>query len=530
MKQNFFSKLWIFPVIFCLSARVDTPPARAAKYLHFKYGAATLSVDIQDLETFATTGTAEDELGLYLNLFNPRYRSLLRSFLSNRYDMDAVQIDRIFIAQAGRSLFDNAGEIIRSDRGENGAEAMHEALVEAASSSEGLTPINVLEQFPTDILIDIDRILEVRQKLIGLIEETRTWVENLKLKTSREAESQPTQNFDRLPDLREPGAFEVSKQTLEFFDHSRDRQLLIDLYLPRQQQIQPVPLIVISNGIGAGRYRFSDLAEHLASHNFAVAIADHPGSNKQRQRDFFAGIHSDNFEPREFVDRPLDITFILDRLEQENNGQLYRQIDVENTGIFGYSFGGATALSLAGAEINFTQLEQDCTPENKKFNISLLYQCRALELPRKNAQLKDDRIRAIFLFVPFGKSVFGRQGMEGVEIPVFWQATDEDILTPLVLEQIPGFAQLTTPTKYLAVGTGIPHTRVTFELLNRWMNQDVTWEDLKELSEGYHNTFGTAFFKAYLNQDQQYLAYLNANYARQLGDRNYPITFVRSLP
>lgn len=117
----------------------------------------------------------------------------------------------------------------------------------------------------------------------------------------------------------------------------------------------------------------------------------------------FAGIHQDNFEVQEFIDRPLDITFILDQLETINSSQFNNQLNLQKVGLFGYSFGGATALALAGAEINFEQLEQDCTPDNKRFNISLLYQCRALELPRKTYSFKDDRIQLYFYLFRLGK-------------------------------------------------------------------------------------------------------------------------------
>jgi len=103
-------------------------------------------------------------------------------------------------------------------------------------------------------------------------------------------------------------------------------------------------------------------------------------------------------------------------------------------GIFGYSFGGTTALSLAGAELNFDQLEKDCTFPIDVVNISILYQCRALELPRKKVDLQDSRIKAAFVFVPFSNSLFGENGLNRVNIPSFWQATDEDIVTPLLLE------------------------------------------------------------------------------------------------
>lgn len=525
-----YSKL-LLSLTTCLLVNVfSILPGETAERIDFKYGIGKISIEIEELETFAKTGKTEEELSIYLKFLSPQQQALLRNFLNTRYEMDATKINRIFVAKAGRSLFDNAGEIIQTEQGENGAEAMRLALATAAVHPDGLTPINILAQFPTDILINVNQIIEVRRQLFSLIQETKNSVNSLIEMTVKEAKIQPVQNFNELPDLRQKGSFQVTKQTLEFVDKSRNRQLFLDLYLPQQIQKNSVPLIIISNGIGATRNRFSDFAQNLASEGFAVAIADHPGSNQKWQQDFFAGIHQDNFEVQEFIDRPLDITFILDQLETLNSSQFNNQLNLQKVGLFGYSFGGATALALAGAEINFEQLEQDCTPDNKRFNISLLYQCRALELPRKTYSFKDDRIQALFLFVPFGKSIFGKVGMSNVQVPVFWHATNEDVLTPLVLEQVPGFKQLATPNKYFAVATGIPHTRVTFELFNRWMNQGITWDYLKQLSERYHNTLSTAFLKVYLSQDQQYSAYLTAAYIKQLSDKNYPLVFVRSLP
>ena len=80
----------------------------------------------------------------------------------------------------------------------------------------------------------------------------------------------------------------------------------------------------------------------------------------------------------------IDISFLLNELEQLNKYQLQGQLNLEKVGIFGHSFGASTAFALAGAEINFNQLQQDCGPQMEILNMSLLLQCRALELkPQK---------------------------------------------------------------------------------------------------------------------------------------------------
>ncbi|HEY9644781.1 MAG TPA: hypothetical protein V6C88_00345, partial [Chroococcidiopsis sp.] len=274
---------------------------------------------------------------------------------------------------------------------------------------------------------------------------------------------------------------------------------------------------------------FEELAAHLASYGLAIAIPDHPGSDREYLRGFFSGLYPENFAPSEFVERPRDITALLDDLARRNPSQFGDRLNLEQVGVLGYSFGGSTALSLGGATINVEYLEHDCRTQRAVINISLLYQCRALTLPDPSVSLRDERVKALFLYVPFAKSLFG-PNVSQVDIPVYWLAANEDILTPLVVEQLPTFAQLTTPERYLAVSTGLPHARVTFDVLERLTNGSRDWATLRSLTQTYQNTLSLAFFKTYVAQDATYRPYLQSTYAQQLAPAPFRLSVVRSLP
>jgi predicted dienelactone hydrolase len=289
------------------------------------------------------------------------------------------------------------------------------------------------------------------------------------------------------------------------------------------------PVIVVSNGLGSSYTRFAALAQHLASHGFAIAIPNHPGSDDRRLRDFYAGLYRENFEAREYVDRPLDITFLLNELERLNAQTFAERLNLRQVGVFGYSFGGSTALTLAGAQLNFAQLKTDCATQVAIVNISLLYQCRALELSHPLPQLQDQRVKAIYAYLPFGKSLFGQTEIQRVQLPIFWQATDQDILTPLPIEQVPVFQWLTTPHRYFALTRGLPHARVTFEILQRSSPQSKNWDELKAVLQRYQNALSVAFFKVYLAQDEQYCPFLRATYAQRLTQAPYSLSLVQSI-
>lgn len=511
-----------------------TLPAQAAERLYFNYSLFGFSITVDQLAAFAETGQPEGRLKDLLQQFSPERRAQIQAVLQARYPVDPVMVDRFGYTSSGKRLFQELGELVQSESRQNGGQGLRSAAILAADDPKGVSIISFLRQYPTDIRIDIRRILRFVQQVSDIFQQTAKTVAILNQATDQISASEPQPNWHQQADLRQPGEFVYQKHPLDLFDQERQRRILVDLYLP-QAANAPVPVIVMSNGLGAGRDRFDEIAPHLASHGFAVVTLDHPGSDRQRLREFYAGLHQENFEAAEYLDRPQDISFLLDQLTQLNPTHLGNQLNLQQVGIFGYSFGGTTALALAGAEIEFDYLTTECQTETGLVNISLLYQCRALELPQdsvplQSLALKDDRIKAAFLFVPFGKSLFGQTGMAKVNIPIFWEVTDLDILTPLAVEQIPAFSALTTADKYLAVTQGLPHARVTYDALSKLIQTTMPWETLKATAHSYQNALSLAFFKVYVEQADQYRPYLTASYAKALTKPPYSLSLVQALP
>jgi len=513
------------------------PPAKAAQHLYLTYGPFEFSIAVKDLNQFAQTGTIPPDLKFILNRFSPEQQTQIRDLLRLKNEINPVILSRVTYTATVERLIRRIGELIQTRDRQNGFYAIRAALLQSATDPQGLSILNFLQKFPTDLRLDLPATLKFVNQLKATIKDTNTFVADLEKETTKIAQSESPVDLNQLADLRQPGALTVVMQTLSLRDkkralHSRyrnGRPLTVDLYRPTTSN--PTPIILISGGLGGDRNHFKDLAQHLASQGFTAVVLDHPGSNAQRQRDFFKGLYSENFDSQDFIDRPLDISFVLDELTQRNASEFNNQLNLQQVGMFGYSLGGTAALALAGATINFNQLEQDCGTQVNIINIAILYQCRALELPRQNYQLKDDRIKAIFLFVPSSKHIYGTQGISHVRIPIFWQATNEDIITPLILEQVPMFNALPSHQKYLAVSQGLPHTRVILRLLDRvtGTNRTMLSEELFKVTQDYLKTFNTAFFKAYISHDKTYRPYLTASYAQAFAQQPYSLSLVKSV-
>ncbi|GAB4476749.1 MAG: alpha/beta hydrolase [Elainellaceae cyanobacterium] len=528
----------VFALLSILTVAGTALPGWTATQIYLRYGPLRFNIPVEAIANFGETG-ADSRLDVILGRLNSNQRSQLQNTLKANYDVDLMMVSQFSYTRSGERLLEEVGGLMRTASGRNGAGSLRSAGILAAADPDGFSVLSFLQNLPVDMQLDVGQAIAFQRRLGGLLQRTAR-VTNRVIDATQAIAQTETDVLQTLPpiDPRQPGSVAFQPQTLRMVDAQRNRPLTVDLYLP--EVATPAPLIVVSNGLGARRDRFTRLASHLASHSFAVAIPDHPGSDRDRLQDFYDGLHRENFDPAEFANRPLDISFLLDALaEMQQQGQ-FQRIDLERVGVFGYSFGGTTAFSLAGAEIQFSSLEPACQSDSFILNISLLYQCQALAAPPPPA-LRDPRIKAVYAFLPFGKSLFGT-GLSQIDVPVLWESSDEDLLTPLLEEQVPSFQQLTPSApqseRYFILTKGLPHARISYEIAGRTAGGNSgsdrpsnrrPWEDIKAISERYHHALTLAFFQTHVAGNEDYRPFLTAAYATQLAEPSFPIGFVSSL-
>lgn len=529
-RRFFFPLLVICSLAFTLTAL----PVIAADRIYFNYGPLDFSISVQSLEKFAKEGTVDSELAFILNRVSPEQKAQLRNLLNSRYQFNSVLMSRFFYSSFGERLLTYLGELIQLDKGQNGWYGIRSALILSTADSDGLSAINFLRKFPTNMRLNTKRIMQQFQEISALTEETNTFVASLQKTNVQVKNSESALDFSQLPNLKEPGKFRYAKQSRRLRDASRQREFIVELYLPEVPNSEQIPVIVISNGIGTKIDRYEYLAQHLASHGFAAAIPQHPDSDDKQQQDFFQGLSPQMFKTTAYINRPLDVSYMLDELERLNSSEFKGQLNLQQVGLFGNSFGGDTALALAGAQINFDQLKKDCRPEKNLVKLSLLVQCQALELPEKTYNFRDNRIKAVSVLFPGSSSLYGEAGLSKINIPILWGAVDKDIFSPLLLEQVPAFSWLKTKEKYLIVATELDHLYLNFSSFNNLTSPDQNVADRvtitePEVAKSYLKALNLAFFRLYLTNDSNYRPYLSASYARAISENPYNLILLRSI-
>ncbi len=517
----------------CSIAVLAAAPALGAQRVYVTYGPLEISVPIESLELFVQTGVIDHTWDGFAQYANQQQLAQLRQALQAKAEVSPVTISQFLYTPQGEVLLERLGRVVQTKGRQPGFYAIRAALILAAADAEGLTPINVLKKFPTyGIRIDIARGLELVNQLTALVNRSNRAIAGVIELANAQAASEPAVNLSDLqtPDRR--GALSWEKVSLTMMSKNRQgRSFPFDLYLPTGGSL-PAPLIVISHGLGSDRYSFAYLAEHLASYGFAVAVPEHPGSSSQQLQNLVVGRASEVAQPTEFVDRPLDIKDLLDFLDTlpASDPKYQGKMDLQRVGVIGQSFGGYTALALAGGGINFEQLDKDCEKEFDTWNISLLLQCRAQTLRRRDYNLSDSRVKAAIAINPIVSSILGESNLSQIQVPVMILAGTADTVAPAVLEQIQPFTWLTNPEKYLVLlnnGTHFSTIDESPESVFRVPTNAIGPEPA--LARRYLNGLSVAFMETYLANDQNFRRYLQPSYIKGISKDVLGLSILRSL-
>ena len=433
---------------FCLNGVTSS---QAAQTIVVRRGSLTKSIELADLKTFSETGTATPSLEEATRLLTSKQRSQLQTALKEKFNINVVAARNFLNTEFGNELSSTLATVTPR-RDKVGMQAVKTALILGARAPEGLSVISFIEAYPNPRLdVDLNQAFKVLGNFNGAFWQTQAFMAAIAPQLA------PTRPQINLPfDPTQPGTSSVQVLNLKLNDQERRREIPVDVYWSTDAS-PAKPIIVFSHGLASVRTDMRYLAEHLASHGYVVAALEHPGSNGTHIRNALK-LKAPLLEAEEFLNRPKDISFVLDQLKTLNQTAepLQGKLAPENVLVVGYSLGGTTALSIAGAELQLTQLKQRCPGNVLTFSLGETAQCFAKGLPEDRYQLRDPRIKAAIALSPITSLVFGETGFSKVAVPTLIAGASADKTAPALSEQIIGFDQMPQP-KWLVGFVGATH-------------------------------------------------------------------------
>lgn len=116
-------------------------------------GPIAVSISVDALETFAGTGDIPPNLQPYARFLDDGNRQRLRQGLTRPVPWDVSAVGHMTYSPLGRDFLFNLGKVLRVHPEINGLQGLRAALINAAAANpDGWTAIDVLRQFPTDVV------------------------------------------------------------------------------------------------------------------------------------------------------------------------------------------------------------------------------------------------------------------------------------------------------------------------------------------------------------------------------------------
>lgn len=536
----FTQKSWknfkVFAGVFCAVALtpffVVNSSAQAADTVVIRYGPLEESTSLKELKKSTETGELPASLGTYTQKMTEEQRRFLVEGLKIQIPINVITLDRLISTQIGTTILsDVSTAITRPDQA--GLQAMRGGLILGANSPQGLSILSFIEAYPSKrLVINLPQAITVARSLNGAFIRTQRFMFGL----SPQVDPKDIKVASSL-DPTQAGSEQVQTLKLSLNDEKRQRQIPLDVYFSSSASTNK-PVIVFSHGRGSVKTDLRYLAEHLASHGYIVAALEHPGSNKTS----FKAVNQNKKQlvaPQEFLDRPRDVSFILDELEKLNqtgNSPLQGKLATNNVMIVGHSFGGGTALALAGGELQIENLKQRCQQNLSTANLGERVQCAGQALPENTYQLRDARIKQAIALNPTTSLMFGETGLTKVQIPTLILSSSADKITPALTEQVMGFAKIPSP-KWLVGVVGASHLSVIDPSVildqkeqsnTAILNQEVTGEKAEDVRKFLKGV--TLAMAAQLTPEaSQYAPFLTSDHAQISSTRLFPFRTVREL-
>ncbi len=181
---------------------------------------------------------------------------------------------------------------------------------------------------------------------------------------------------------------------------------------------QGLPLIVISHGNGGSSLGHHDTAIALAEAGFVVAAVTHTGDN-----------HADQSREASMMERPRHISRVIDHLLTKWSGR--HHIDAARIGVFGFSSGGFTALTVVGGAADLGRIAPYCQQHTGDYACQLIARRPAGTAAVDTAvvQGRDPRVRAAAVAAPALGFTFTQESLAAVSVPIqLWRAEADAVL------------------------------------------------------------------------------------------------------
>jgi hypothetical protein len=145
-------------------------PGQAAQRIRLVYGPWVRSIQVDNLARLAATGQAQGFLANLLALGGQNPKDL-QPLLNERVTLPLVATSDLLNSSFGVAVLTKVGTVLYPTNAQSAAvPAMRSAIVLSLVDNGRLTPLEVVGRYPTDIDLNINELLKLRQQFAKVAE------------------------------------------------------------------------------------------------------------------------------------------------------------------------------------------------------------------------------------------------------------------------------------------------------------------------------------------------------------------------
>lgn len=142
-----------------------TSEAIAAEQVVLKYHVLRETISVEELSTFAQTGEISRRLRVNLALARQDLK-LIRKYLTEPVQVNPILLDRLLNSPVGNVFLDEISQVIHTPSRKADRQALRAALVLSARQDRTITLIEILENYPTQVVeVEGDRLEDISRFL-----------------------------------------------------------------------------------------------------------------------------------------------------------------------------------------------------------------------------------------------------------------------------------------------------------------------------------------------------------------------------
>lgn len=140
--------------------------AQAADNVTLINGAWARSVSIEDLQAMAQQDQAQGFTRDAVNITHSQFETV-RSFLNRPINYNMIEADYLLNSSAGEQLLDQVGEVLAPRTADtDGRQALRSAIVLSLLDDNKTTPLEIIQNYPTDARINLGALFAADAKFI----------------------------------------------------------------------------------------------------------------------------------------------------------------------------------------------------------------------------------------------------------------------------------------------------------------------------------------------------------------------------